>query len=836
MALDEVDFIRPDNATLVLEPATRPSTAPAEPPAEALALYARARAALAANRRDEAIDALQQAIGLDPQSSTLHEELGMVLRGRDPARALASLERAIELEPDNFKLHLELARQYLGNNDLDRAGWHLLKARRSAEYGRSDVDAAAVDLLLGRTLQSRGYELAALESYVSLIERLRRPDFTFRLRPKLAALSDQLEVVLVEISRLQESLGRPGDALRTMEEVASRRGTDRSVRARIALLQAKSGQADPAIDGAMRLLEETGGARDATQLLQEVYAALGRGEQLDDDLRSRATGERGAVYRLALLRVLREQRDVAAIDAVLEQVLASEKPDPRLFRELLGAYRNIRQTQSAANAISRALADGRLPVSLLQDELGLLLDTRTVPRVRAENLAPELPASSRAFVQFQALLARLRPLAAEHALDRALTAEPKLPIAFRVGYFHALSRLKDEKLASRFEELVALAERRDMPGVAEELRGLWALRQGKPEDAARHFAAAVEQGNDDPMVRMQWVSALRAGRDNAGADSLLWKIVSDHPQDDAAWATLFEGALAQRNAQQALQTLRRWLSANPSSSGARLRQAALAVQAQQADQAEQLLRPMLEEFEDHPQVLVGIVGVMRQAEREPTVLDWLEARRRQKPDNLVVVSVLVELLEGQRRREDALRVVDAARAALADSPDGLYVVSNLYARLDRKLLAHEALREVLRLDSRHASAANDLGYSLADEGGDLAEAERLVRIAVEQEPDTPAYLDSLGWVLYKQGRFADAEPLLARAIEIDPSSDPVVLDHLADVRWRLEKRDDAIALWKQALSLLEKQPNREPSLKLKIQGKLRAAASNGTVEVAPSVK
>jgi tetratricopeptide (TPR) repeat protein len=198
--------------------------------------------------------------------------------------------------------------------------------------------------------------------------------------------------------------------------------------------------------------------------------------------------------------------------------------------------------------------------------------------------------------------------------------------------------------------------------------------------------------------------------------------------------------------------------------------------------------------------------------------------------------VLVELLDGQQRREDALRVIDAARAALAGSPDGLYVVSGLYARLDRTLLAHEALREVLRIDPRHASAANDLGYSLADEGGDLDEAERLIRIAVEQEPDTPAFLDSLGWVLYKRGRFADAEPWLARAIEIDVSPDPVVLDHLADVRWRLDRRDDAVELWKQALTLLERQPNREPSLKLKIQGKLRAVESGGTVEVAPAAK
>lgn len=836
LTLDAVHFPRPTNATLLVDPAATTATAPARPPVEALALYARARAALAGNRRQAAIQALEEAIRLDPQSSTLHEELGMALRGRDAARSLAVLERAIELDPGNFKLHLELARQYLGGNELDRAGWHLLRARRSPEYGRSDGDAAAVDLLLGRTLQSRGFELAALECYTSLLERLRRPDFTFRLRPELAALTQQPEVVLVEIARLQESLGRPADALRSMEEVARRRGADRSVRARIALLQAKSGQSEPAISGAMALLEETGAARDATELVQEVFAALGRSDALKDELQARAKGPRGAAYQLALLRVLRVQRDAAAIDAVLEQALAAERPDPRLFGEIVGAYRDIGRPQSAVAAIVRALAAQSLPVAPLLNHLEVLLDPRGVPRVHVEDLKPGLPESARAYVQFLVLQSRQRPLAAHNALDRALNADPILPVVFRGAYLQALSSLRDEPLRARIEELQALAERRGAAGIAAELRGLVALREGRHADAERHFAAAVELGNDDPVVLMQQVAACRGAAENARAESLLWKIAGDHPEHDAAWTVLFETAVAQRNGQQALMTLRRWLSANPSSAAARLRQAALAVQAQQADQAEQILRSLFDEFDRQPELILGVVAVLRQAGREATALDWLEARRKEQPDNLVLIGVLVELLGGQQRTDEALRVVDAARAAMADSADGLYVVAGLYARLDRALLAHEALRQVLRLDPRHASAANDLGYSLADEGGDLEEAERLVRIAVEQEPDTPAYLDSLGWVLYKRGRFEQAEPLLARAIEIDTAPDPVVLDHLADVRWRLGRRDEAVAAWKRAIELLERQPNREPSLKLKIQGKLRAVDSGGSVEVAPVAK
>ena len=61
------------------------------------------------------------------------------------------------------------------------------------------------------------------------------------------------------------------------------------------------------------------------------------------------------------------------------------------------------------------------------------------------------------------------------------------------------------------------------------------------------------------------------------------------------------------------------------------------------------------------------------------------------------------------------------------------------------------------MDPRHAAASNDLGYTWADEGKNLDGAERLVRVAVDAEPDNQSFLDSLGWVLYKRSKFSEAQ-------------------------------------------------------------------------------
>lgn len=58
----------------------------------------------------------------------------------------------------------------------------------------------------------------------------------------------------------------------------------------------------------------------------------------------------------------------------------------------------------------------------------------------------------------------------------------------------------------------------------------------------------------------------------------------------------------------------------------------------------------------------------------------------------------------------------------------------------------------------------------------------------DEDKDNPAYLDSLGWVLYKQKKYKEAKPFLVEAVKDADLTDVTLYDHLGDVHWCLAKR------------------------------------------------
>ena len=121
--------------------------------------------------------------------------------------------------------------------------------------------------------------------------------------------------------------------------------------------------------------------------------------------------------------------------------------------------------------------------------------------------------------------------------------------------------------------------------------------------------------------------------------------------------------------------------------------------------------------------------------------------------------------------------------------------------------AAELLKKAIELDPENsADACNHLGYMWAERNENLAEAEQLIRRALEQEPDNGAYVDSLGWVFYRQGRYTEALEQLLRAAELLEKPDPVVLDHIGDAYAKLGKPAEALSYWRKAAELDPENP------------------------------
>jgi len=97
----------------------------------------------------------------------------------------------------------------------------------------------------------------------------------------------------------------------------------------------------------------------------------------------------------------------------------------------------------------------------------------------------------------------------------------------------------------------------------------------------------------------------------------------------------------------------------------------------------------------------------------------------------------------------------------------------------------------------HAHAYNALGYSFAERNTRLPEARKLIERALELAPDDYFIIDSLGWVLFRQGDLRGAAEQLRRAYGGRPDAE--IGAHLGEVLWAMGERDEANRVWQESL-------------------------------------
>jgi tetratricopeptide (TPR) repeat protein len=145
----------------------------------------------------------------------------------------------------------------------------------------------------------------------------------------------------------------------------------------------------------------------------------------------------------------------------------------------------------------------------------------------------------------------------------------------------------------------------------------------------------------------------------------------------------------------------------------------------------------------------------------------------------------------------ATRLLDAGLAQYPDSLDLRMARVFAYERAGRGDAAIRELRQLLAERPGDATVQNALGYALADRNKDLDEAASLISASLAQMPDSAAVLDSMGWVLFRQGKVRDALPYLERAAQL--GDDPEIALHLGEVQAALGDSAAARATWEKAL-------------------------------------
>jgi tetratricopeptide (TPR) repeat protein len=167
-----------------------------------------------------------------------------------------------------------------------------------------------------------------------------------------------------------------------------------------------------------------------------------------------------------------------------------------------------------------------------------------------------------------------------------------------------------------------------------------------------------------------------------------------------------------------------------------------------------------------------------------------------------IIRSIAQVQEKAKRYKDALATLDSAEIAAKTPQEKQEIILMRGAEYDYQKEydeAEKAFRTVLKANPNNAGALNYLGYTLADRNVRLDEAEQLISKAVDLDPDNGAYLDSLGWVHYRQNRLDQAADELRQALD-RYKKDPTVHDHLAEVYFKQGKFREAVQEWELSVS------------------------------------
>ncbi|WP_294540224.1 tetratricopeptide repeat protein [uncultured Rhodoblastus sp.] len=207
-------------------------------------------------------------------------------------------------------------------------------------------------------------------------------------------------------------------------------------------------------------------------------------------------------------------------------------------------------------------------------------------------------------------------------------------------------------------------------------------------------------------------------------------------------------------------------------------------------------------------------------------LKRLRAIVAEHPQNAEALSALADL---DRSHKNFAASADAyTRVLTLTSPSeksqwAIYYFRGVdYERAKQWDKAEADFKKALDLYPEQPLVLNYLGYSWADQGIHLDEAFKMLRRAVELQPEDGYIVDSLGWAHYKLGHYDEAVKLLERAIELKPG-DPVINDHLGDAYWRAGRRLDAQFQWNHARDL-NPDPDDLPKILHKIDKGLQEAS------------
>lgn len=382
------------------------------------------------------------------------------------------------------------------------------------------------------------------------------------------------------------------------------------------------------------------------------------------------------------------------------------------------------------------------------------------------------------------------------ALDRAMSVQSRNPDFWtRLGKLYATILFKPDEEPNpddlrRVNEVFKRAAETagEDAGALKDVADFYAASQ-QIQDAIPLYLRVLELQPDDDSAREKLATGFIVTNQRARAIEMLQEIIAKTPEKYQAYELL-----AQLRDEEGRSLAR-----------ANQTEAAAAEFAKAAANYEQslLIRPA--NARTHLRLAELLIGPLKQSERAERVLTEARARFRNAPEFTYYLAIAQR--EAGRAQQAVITFEEALHEAEASAAELLtarfyfdYGAAAEKAGLFDK--AADLFRQAIVLDPANAAEVyNYLGYMWVEHNMHLDEAEQMINKALELDPANGAYLDSLGWLKYRKGKYDEALGDLLRAAQQLTRDDPVVFEHIGDTYARLNKIPQALEYWQKAIAL-----------------------------------
>lgn len=514
-------------------------------------------------------------------------------------------------------------------------------------------------------------------------------------------------------------------------------------------------------------------------------------------------------YEILVGEMAAGQGDLANATALMQEA-ARQSGSEQLYRRAteLGlqsrsAERALAAAQEWKHAFPRSRDANRYVLQIL---VALNRISESMQPLQQEIASTPAATKPAAFLAIAQLYSRVsdKPLAAavvEQALAKELRNPSTAPSAWAtIGHLRVVADQKELAL-----DAARKAHQLAPDNGAAALLALELMEANVP--AAEPLVQSYLQRHPSATIRMAYARVLMGYERNAQAREQLEAITFETPDFADAWLALAGLQLQDRELDAAQRSLQQYIplaekvpdvsTRQQLLTQAYLMQANIALQQRNEKSATQ----WLDKIEDG-QAILNVQSL------RATIL----ARQGQLPQARALIRAVPTRSAAQeklKRRAEIQLLRDAGapqeayllqRTLLDQNPDDndvAYDTAILAEKAGKYDTAEALLRGIIARQPSYQHAYNALGYSLAERGIRLDEAQTLIEKALELSPNDPFILDSLGWVEFQRGRSREALTLLEKAYGLRDDVD--IAAHLGEVLWRLDEQTRARAIWKQAL-------------------------------------